>query len=273
MSLKTSSSSTPIDHLIQLVEELRDPSQGCPWDINQTHSSLIPYVIEESHEVVDAIRNGSDKNLLEELGDLLLQIILHTQIAKEKNKFDFNDVVVEISNKIIRRHPHVFDKKSTLKIEDVEKIWEQMKKKENPSNQSKLPISDGIRKKIRSQPALAGAMYISRKVAKEGFEWKNIDGVMSKVEEELLELKEALKNQNINHAKSELGDVLFSLVNIARWCKLDPDESLAETNQRFLDRFAIVEKSLNGKIGGQSLSTLKIYWERAKKTMANNKRK
>ena len=253
-----------IAELVNIVAQLRDPQNGCPWDLEQTHSSLIPCVLEEAHEVADAIRHGDDNHLSEELGDLLLQVVLHAQIASEEGRFNLEDIARGISTKLIRRHPHVFADAVANDSEAVRQNWESIKVSEQPSAASSSPLSDRLRSKVRGQPALAGAMAISKKVANVGFEWNTINGVWNKVQEEFEELKEAVEHEDKAHAQTELGDVLFTLVNVARWCKLSPEEGLAGTNQRFLDRFSRVEAALEGKLSGQSLAELEQLWQAAK---------
>lgn len=247
---------------MNLVKKLRNPTTGCSWDLAQTHQSLIPYVIQEAHEVAYAIRHEGDKELLEELGDLLLQVVLHAQIANENNKFNFLDVVRRIRKKLIKRHPHIFDKIESLNYEEARESWEKIKESEEDLNS---PLSDQLKKRIRSQSAIYGAMTISQKVAKEGFDSKSIDHVWEKVDEELKELKEALYLGDMNAAQKELGDVLFTVINIARWFNLNPEEGLAGTNKRFLDRLFLVEKNIKGRIQDHSVTELKKLWERAKK--------
>ncbi len=261
-----------IDQLISLVKELRDPNNGCPWDIEQTHKSLIPYVLEEAHEVADAIKHGNKKELCEELGDLLLQIILHSQIATEEKKFCFEDVVNAISEKIIRRHPHVFSSRKKLNIEEVKESWEAIKANEKASEESKSPITNQLLRKVRSQPSLSGAMLISKKVAKEGFEWSNIKAVIEKVEEEMQELKSAIEGNDTKNIQSELGDVFFTLVNIARWYDLNPEECIEETNSRFLERFSLVEKNIDGEVSNQSWLKLQKEWRSAKKMLTKKEK-
>ena len=252
------SSGAALLKLIDVVARLRDPSDGCPWDLEQTHSSLAPYVLEEAHEVADAIRHGDDNHLCEELGDLLLQVVLHAQIASENQRFDLAQVADAISAKLIRRHPHVFGGEP--------RSWEAIKAEEQAQNgtDSASPLSDLLAKKVRGQPALAGAMTISKKAAKAGFEWDNLSGVWDKVSEELAELQEAIASGNSQHAQEELGDALFTLVNVARWCGIDPEEGLAGTNRRFLDRFSRVESALGGDLQGRSLKELEVLWQQAK---------
>ena len=253
-----------INDLTNLIAQLRDPRQGCPWDLEQTHDSLIPYVLEEAHEVADAIRNGNTENLKEELGDLLLQVLLHAQIANEEGRFNLEDIAYNLQEKLIRRHPHVFNRKKE-KGSNVKNInWDSIKRKEKDLAPSETPISDELRDKVRPQPAIAGALLISKKAANSGFEWESLEEVWEKVEEEIKELKEAISRNEKLHAQEELGDILFTIINIARWCKLNPEEGLTGTNQRFLDRFSLIEMALEGKLSEYSFSELKQHWQTAK---------
>ena len=247
-----------LQKLINVVARLRDPDQGCPWDLKQTHASLVPYVLEEAHEVADAIRHGDDDHLKEELGDLLLQVILHAQIGREQGRFDVDAIASAISDKLMRRHPHVFGGEP--------RSWDAIKAEEHAAalKNSPSPLSDRLATKVRGMPALAGAMAISKKAAKAGFEWEDIDGVWAKVHEELEELKQAVRSGDRGHAQEELGDVLFTLVNVARWCEVDPEEGLAGTNHRFLDRFSRVETALGGDLQGRSINELEALWQQAK---------
>ncbi|MBM5800713.1 MAG: nucleoside triphosphate pyrophosphohydrolase [Cyanobacteria bacterium K_DeepCast_35m_m2_023] len=262
-----------VQQLAVVVAQLRDPETGCPWDLKQTHASLVPYVLEEAHEVADAIRHGDDAHLREELGDLLLQVVLHAQIAAEAGRFDLDTIARGISDKLIRRHPHVFsDEAAELANrgtsgdpDAVKRSWEAIKAAEqHQAPASTSPLSDRLAGKVRGQPALAGAMTISKKAAAAGFEWDDMDGVWAKVHEELDELKEAVASGDQAHAQEELGDLLFTLVNVARWCGIDPEAGLAGTNRRFLDRFSRVEAALGGEIGGRSISELETHWRAAK---------
>jgi XTP/dITP diphosphohydrolase len=258
--------------LLAVVDRLRDPEHGCPWDLEQTHRSLIPYVLEEAHEVADAIRHGNDAHLAEELGDLLLQVVLHARIASESGRFDFAAVARGISAKLVRRHPHVFGTAEARDSAAVRLHWEAIKLREQAGADPEAPafpvgpspLSDRLAGKVRGMPALAGAMTISRKAAAAGFEWDAIDGVWAKVEEELGELQEAVASGDRGHAQEELGDLLFTLVNVARWGDLDPEEGLAGTNRRFLDRFRRVEAALGGDLGGRSIGELERHWRAAK---------
>ena len=279
--------------LVDVVARLRDPEAGCPWDLEQTHASLVPYVLEEAHEVADAIRHGDDRHLAEELGDLLLQVVLHAQIASEEGRFDLASICRGLSAKLVRRHPHVFadahqpgaDPANGPESEPtganrgragdsaaVKRSWEAIKAAERAGElgsdlagaASASPLSDRLTGKVRGQPSLAGAMTISRKAAAAGFEWDGIAGVWEKVAEELDELKEAVASGDRSHAEEELGDVLFTLVNVARWCDLDPEAGLAGTNRRFLDRFSRVEAALGGDLQGKGIAELEGLWQQAK---------
>ncbi len=261
--------SKAMDDLVKVVAQLRDPDRGCPWDLKQTHQTLVPYVLEEAHEVADAIRHGDERHLKEELGDLLLQVVLHAQLAQEQKLFDLDAIACGISEKLIRRHPHVFGDAEASDSETVSMNWEAIKAAEKAERgetafQSTSPLSDQLADKIRGQPALAGAMIISRKAAKAGFEWDQMEGVWDKVQEELDELKEAISSGHQSHAQEELGDLLFTLVNVARWCDIQPEEGLAGTNHRFLDRFSRVETALAGQLKGRSIDELETLWQQAK---------
>jgi XTP/dITP diphosphohydrolase len=278
--------------LIAIVERLRDPVSGCPWDLEQTHESLIPYVLEEAHEVADAIRQGDAISqgdadpLCAELGDLLLQVVLHARIAQEAGRFDLAAIARAISAKMVRRHPHVFGPDGADRPVDAAAVrvsWEAIKAAEkqaaaaaaSPATAageiagpgtptSTSPLSDQLAAKLRGQSALAGAMTISRRAAAAGFEWDDLAGVWAKVDEELDELRQALAQGDPAHAETELGDVLFTLVNLARWSNLDPEGGLAGTNRRFLDRFSRVEAALGGELGGRQLAELEAHWRQAK---------
>ena len=266
--------------LIAVVARLRNPEGGCPWDLEQTHASLVPYVLEEAHEVADAIRHGDDRHLAEELGDLLLQVVLHAQIAAEEQRFDLESIARGISAKLVRRHPHVFADGEAADSAAVKASWEAIKAQEQAEKAkhsgdeashasdsapaSASPLSDRLAGKVRGQPALAGAMTISKKAAAAGFEWDDMAGVWEKVHEELDELKEAVASGDKAHAQEELGDVLFTLVNVARWCGIDPEAGLAGTNRRFLDRFSRVEAALGGELQGPSIRELEGLWQQAK---------
>ncbi len=260
-----------IRELIEIVAKLRSPSEGCPWDLAQTHESLIPYILEEAYEVVDAIRNKDNKEIKEELGDLLLQVVLQAQIGNEQRLFNLEDIAKEISNKLIRRHPHVFENQKATTIDEVKNNWEKIKMLEKPYKTSLTPISDDLKEKVRSQPAIAGTMEISKKAAKCGFEWEDIESLWDKVHEEFSELKVALKNNDLSNAEEELGDLLFTIINVGRWYNLSPEEGLAGTNKRFIERFSYMESTLEGDFSGHPLNEIKKLWENAKDSIKQRK--
>jgi len=269
--------------LVAVVKQLRDPDQGCPWDLQQTHASLLPYALEEAHELADAIRHGDDHRLKEELGDLLLQVLLHSQIASEEQRFDCADVARGLHDKLVRRHPHVFptpdsqaakaNRGRSGDAEAVRRDWEAIKASEAQSGTgpegkgtprvNASPLSAALSRKVRGQPPLTAAMAISRKAAGAGFEWDSLEGVWEKLEEELAELRQAVASGDRPHAETELGEVLFTLVNVARWCDLSPEEGLASMNQRFLDCFSRVEGALAGDLQGRSIQDLEGLWQQA----------
>jgi XTP/dITP diphosphohydrolase len=206
-----------IQQLIDVVAKLRSPDGGCPWDLAQTQESLIPYVIEEAYEVVDAIRSGSQEAIAEELGDLLLQVILQVQIATESGHFTMTEVAQGISEKLIRRHPHVFGEVEVNSIDEVHQNWEQIKAEEKgePTPDSKL-LSHKLSRYAKTLPPLLAGIKISKKAAAAGFEWDNVEGVWEKLHEELNEFKYAVEHETKEQQKAELGDILFVLINLAR---------------------------------------------------------
>ena len=259
-----------ITKLVKVVSKLRDPDQGCPWDKEQTHQSLIPYVLEEAYEVVDAIREENYKNLIEELGDLLLQVILHAQIASEENQFSLLDIIQGITEKLIRRHPHVFNKKKVLNIKEVQSNWEEIKSSEKSLSSSITPISDDLKDKTRSQPSINATMKICQKVSKLGLELEKIEDLWEKLDEELKEFKEGLNTEYRNNANEELGDVLFTMLNISRWYKINPEESLNNSNKKFLKRFSSIESRSKSEFTSKSRNEIQVLWNYAKQNEKNS---
>lgn len=259
-----------LQQLIEVVAQLRSPEGGCPWDLAQTPQTLIPYVIEEAYETVDAIRMGDPKAIAEELGDLLLQVVLQAQIASEEGQFSLTEVAQGISEKLIRRHPHVFGDVEVNSIEEVRQNWEQIKDEEKAEPAQAPQLSQKLSNYARSLPPLTAAMKISQKAAGAGFEWDSIDGVWDKFHEELAEFQEALQGEDVAHQESELGDLLFTIVNIARWQGLDPAEALHGTNRRFIQRFVQVESVCDRPISDYSLEELEALWQQAKQKLAQS---
>lgn len=254
-----------VEQLIGVVAKLRSPDGGCPWDLAQTPQSLTPYVIEEAYEVVHAINSGDQNAIAEELGDLLLQVILQAQIASEYSQFSLQEIAQGITEKLIRRHPHVFGNVEVESVEEVRRTWEEIKaaeKGENPHTAQLL--SRKLSRYARTLPPLMAAMKISKKAANAGFEWENAQGVWEKFNEELAEFTNALKTEDQNHQEEELGDLLFTVVNIARWYDLDPSSALQGTNERFIQRISQMEKFAERPLSDYSLDELEQLWQRAK---------
>ncbi|MGQ9870562.1 nucleoside triphosphate pyrophosphohydrolase [Leptodesmis sp.] len=268
------SSASPMDllnavqHLVDVVARLRSPEGGCPWDLAQTPESLIPYVIEEAYETVDAIRSGVPQAICEELGDLLLQVVLQAQIASELDQFTLREVAQGISDKLIRRHPHVFADVAVETVEDVHRNWEQIKAVEKGHDPQVVPpLSQKLSRYSRSLPPLMASMKISQKAAAAGFEWETIEGVWDKFNEELAEFKEALDSTDKAHQEAELGDLLFTIINIARWHDLDPSTALQGTNQRFIQRLQLMEQVADRPLEDYTLAELETLWQQAKATL------
>ncbi|NJO52651.1 MAG: nucleoside triphosphate pyrophosphohydrolase, partial [Leptolyngbyaceae cyanobacterium RM2_2_4] len=255
-----------LERLIQVVAQLRSPTNGCPWDLAQTPETLIPYVIEEAYEVVDAIRQGRQEAIADELGDLLLQVVLQAQIASETGSFDLKDVAEGITQKLIRRHPHVFGDVEVQSVEEVHQNWEQIKAAEESGEVQRL--TPRLNRYARSLPPLMAGMKISQKAAAAGFEWENVDGVWQKFHEELAEFQQAIASESKANQQAELGDLLFTLINLARWHGLDPAEALQGTNQRFVQRFAQVEAGCDRPLSTYTLDELEALWQKAKANLA-----
>ncbi len=255
-----------IQELIDVVAKLRDPDGGCPWDLAQTPESLTPYIVEEAYETVHAIRSGDREAIVSELGDLLLQVVLQAQIASEAGQFTIADVANSISAKLIRRHPHVFGDTTVANVEEVRANWEEIKAIEK--GQTTQLLSNKLSSYAEKLPPMAAAMKISKRAAGMGFEWENVDGVWEKFEEELGEFKEALTTPDVAHQEAELGDLLFTVVNLARWFKLDPERGLNGTNQRFIDRIQQMEKFVDRPLADYSIEELEALWQQAKQKLA-----
>ncbi|MFB2835237.1 nucleoside triphosphate pyrophosphohydrolase [Floridanema evergladense] len=258
--------------LIDVVAKLRSPNGGCPWDLVQTPQSLIPYVIEEAYEVVDAIRCEDKSAIAEELGDLLLQVVLQSQIASESGQFTIKEVVEGITEKLIRRHPHVFGNVAVESVEEVRQNWEQIKadeKGETPDKQQLL--STKLSRYARTLPPLTAGMKISQKAAAVGFEWDKIEDVWEKFNEELAEFRYSIQHETKERQQEELGDLLFVIINLARWYELDPAAALQGTNQRFVQRIVKMEAATDRPLSDYSLEELEQLWQQAKAKLAAQK--
>ncbi len=262
MNTTENKSISSFQDLIELMRKLRS-NDGCPWDKEQSHASLKPHLVEEAYEVIDAIDSGDPDKLKEELADLFFQIIFHCQIAKEKEEFDIGSVMALCLDKMTRRHPHVFGDASATTPEEVLRQWEQIKKQEKGYEERKF-IVDGLPKHL---PALQKAQKLQKKVAKVGFDWANIQDVIAKVDEELEEVKEAIREKKPEHIEEEVGDLLFSIVNLARFLKLDTENVLHKTIYKFVDRFKKVETvlaSMGKDIEKCSLEEMDAIWNKVK---------
>ncbi len=246
-----------------LVEVMARLRRGCPWDREQTHESLVPYLIEETYEVADAIEGHSDADLCEELGDLLLQIVFHAQLATERGKFSIADVVDGLTNKMIRRHPHVFGDRAVASVAEVWQNWEQLKALE-PSAQKRQSRLDGIPSGLG---ALQRAQKMQDKAARIGFDWPTLDGVRAKLAEEVAELEAARRDGDARAIREEVGDVLFTFVNYARALGVDAEGAMRDANAKFDRRFRYMERRAEGDgrtLGELNLDELEELWQLAK---------
>ncbi|OGI17278.1 MAG: nucleoside triphosphate pyrophosphohydrolase [Candidatus Melainabacteria bacterium RIFOXYA12_FULL_32_12] len=249
-----------LQRLIEVVEKLRAPD-GCPWDKEQTHETLRENFIQETYEAVDAIESGNCEDLKEELGDVLLQVVLHSQIASEESRFDIEDVAKTIADKIIRRHPHVFAETKVKGTEEVLVNWERIKSEEKPERTSAL---SGV---VKSQPALMSATQISKKAIKVGFEWPNVESLWECLESEIQEFKQAVEEEDKEKMEDELGDILFSLVNVARWHGVDAELALLRANKKFTKRFQLMEEIATKDLTEYTQAELEDLWQNAKKAL------
>lgn len=227
-----------LENLIEVMAALRDPETGCPWDLEQNFKSIAPYTIEEAYEVTDAIDRDDMENLREELGDLLFQSVYHAQLASEKGLFTLDDVIHDVTTKMIYRHPHVFGEQDAQSAGEVDAIWDEQKSKEKELSNSAL---EGV---PMSLPALLRAQKLQKKAAKTGFEWTKADDILDKLEEEIKEMREAIECGTLENKKDELGDLLFVLANLGRHLGVNAEESLRHGNNKFEKRFKGMEDDL-----------------------------
>jgi MazG family protein len=257
--------------LIELVKKLRSP-EGCPWDREQTGETLKPHLIEEAHEVLEALDSDDPQDLCEELGDLLFQILFHSEIAAEQGDFDIYDVCRRIHKKMVIRHPHVFGDKNFKDSAELLRNWEKLKSGEKAGSGKKVEASDSILDRIPpSLPSLHVARLISAKASGTGFDWPDLEGIENKITEEINELNEAVDQGNIENIQEEVGDILFTAVNIARFLKIDPESALSKANQKFIGRFQALEQHFHadGKnISEASSDEMEEVWSKVKKGQA-----
>ena len=250
-----------LEELIAVIAKLRAPD-GCPWDREQTHSSLRPNMIEEAYEAVDAIDDNDMAHLREELGDVLLQVVLHSQIASENGDFTIEDVAKELKEKLIHRHPHVFGSAKIDTADDVKDAWDKLKAEEKTERQSAM---DGI---SRCQAALISAQKISKKAVKTGFEWPSEESLYECIMSEFDEFKQAKTEGDKVHMEEEFGDILFATVNLARWNKIDAEQALLKANKKFEMRFRKMEELAQKPLNEYSFEEFDALWRQAKKELA-----
>lgn len=254
--------SRQLERVVAIMRRLRGPG-GCPWDAEQTHESIVPNLIEESYELIDTIRERDWEHMREELGDVLLQVAFHAEIAREHAGFGLNEIAAELCEKLVRRHPHVFQTGQSMDTDAVLTQWDNIKRKE--SSIEDKPYLQNVGKGL---PALLGACKLQKKAAKVGFDWPDVRGVASKIREELAECEETFADDDDDpHVEEELGDLLFSVVNLCRKRHVDPEVALARANNKFARRFTAMEKAL--KVHGSSLSdadltAMEAAWQQAK---------
>jgi len=255
-----------LQKLLDIMEKLRDPNDGCAWDVEQTFETIAPYTIEEAYEVAEAIDNKDMDALKDELGDLMFQAVFHARMAEEEGHFNFADVIDAISDKMIRRHPHVFGDENYRDSEDQTIAWEEQKARERAAKKQKS-ILDGVTVGL---PALTRAVKLQKRAARVGFDWPNTSGVIDKLNEEMAELSEELiaKKQDHEKIEEEFGDMMFVYANLARHLKIDPEQALKKANNKFTRRFNKVEQEIENKQSSfdqYSLDELEELWVKAKK--------
>jgi len=265
--------SRDISALLDIMAALRTPGSGCPWDLEQDFSTIVPYTIEEAYEVAEAIARGDFEDLREELGDLLLQVVYHARMAEEQDVFAFADVVEAITRKMIRRHPHVFPDAEGKLVPAIKGNWDRIKAEEKAERAARRPSTDHDSPSILSavkagQPALTRAMQLQRKASEVGFDWNDPRAVLAKIREEADEIEAALDTADAEELADETGDLLFAVVNLARHVKADPELALRRTNAKFERRFGYIERALATKqrsLADASLAEMDVLWNEAKK--------
>jgi len=254
--------------LISNIKALKDKTWGCPWQKIQSHISLIPFLYEESNEFIEAIYEKNADNMCEELGDLLLQVMLHAEIGYEEKEFTLNDVIKNLNKKIIYRHPYIFNKKEKVSLKKSQQIWVNIKNLEKEAPHMKSSISRNLNLKIKNLPPTVGTGKITNVVKEHGFKWESTDEIFKKLEEEINELKEAIKSKNDSEIKNEFGDIYFTLLNLSNFLKINPESALQKTNMKFLDRFSIVEEHAGDNIKKQTPKDFQRLWQIAKQKLA-----
>jgi len=254
-------------NLISNIKSLKDKTWGCPWQKKQSHISLIPFLNEESSEFIDAIYEKNAYNICEELGDLLLQIMLHAEIGYEEKEFELYDVIENLNKKIIKRHPYIFQEKEKVSLEKSQQIWANIKNSEKEAPQMKSSISRNLNLKIKNLSPTVGTDKITNIVKEYGFKWESTDQIFEKLEEEINELKEAIKSNNDSDMKNEFGDIYFTLLNLSNFLKINPESALQNTNKKFLERFSIIEHHAGDNIKKQTPKDFQRLWQKAKQKL------
>ncbi len=254
--------------LLEIMARLRDPETGCPWDARQDFASLVPYTLEEAYEVADAAERGDTEDLKDELGDLLLQVVFHSRIAEERGLFGFDDVAEAISDKLIRRHPHVFAGASFETDAERQQFWDASKAAERREKGKPEPAESVLNGLSPKLPALMAAQKLQKRAARHGLDWPEIGGVFDKVREELDELREAHAASDKAHIREEIGDLLFAAVNLARHLSIDAESALRDSNRKFTRRFRYIEQQVTARgksLAECTLAELDALWNEAKR--------
>ena len=269
MTNEATSTDGGIQSLLDIMRRLRDPDGGCPWDLKQNFHSIVPYTIEETYELADAIAAEDFAQIRDELGDVLFQVVFYSQMAKEQGLFSFDDVVNGISRKLLRRHPHVFAKPDERQVseQEVKERWEQIKGEERQQKNQVGALDDVP----RALPALSRSQKLQKRAARVGFDWSELGAVREKVDEELGELSEAVSDGDSEAIESEMGDVFLAMVNLARHLGVDAEAALRKANRRFEDRFRLMEKAAaveGSQLSEEPLDQLEQRWQAAKRELA-----
>lgn len=264
----------PMDALLAIMSRLRDPETGCPWDLRQDFRTIVPYTVEETYELVDAIEAADYEQVREELGDVLFQVVFYAQLGAERELFDFKDVLDGISSKLVSRHPHVFgdlqasETGQSLSEAEVKQNWERFKQAEREKKMRSAILDDVP----RALPSLSRAQKLQKRAARVGFDWQDTDGVWGKIEEEMAELREAIAADSQAEIEAELGDVLIAVVNLARHLGIDAETATRHANGRFEDRFRLMEQAADEdgvRLDQESIEQLEERWQRAKAKLAS----
>lgn len=270
-----------LQDLLQLMSDLRSPEHGCPWDLKQNFQTIVPHTLEEAYEVADAIERGDLEDLKLELGDLLFQVVFYSQLGKEENAFDFDEVVSGITEKLLRRHPHVFPDGALSSAGlgsgdanegEIKQNWERIKQQERAEKSVDMAAQSVVDDVPLALPALARAYKLQKRVAQVGFDWQDVEPVFDKLREEIEELQEAIETRNEQRMADELGDLLFTCINISRHLGINPEHALRSSNRKFEQRFRAVENSVrtqNGAIADLSIDELEQEWQRVKREAAD----